>query len=465
MKLNVIEEAVRNARVQETLDPLDPMRSARAMVDRLYMLDGQRTMHRYRGEFWHWQTTHYRSVDDEMIDSAIWDFLDKAQRYDKSGEKLVPFKPSKILVANVCAALTAICQLDGFIEAPSWLDKAANPPATEFVAVRNGLLHLPTRKLTAPTPTFFGLNASTVAYVPDAPPPEKWLNFLKEVLKDTSAIVTAQEWFGYALSPDTSQQKIGVCIGEKRSGKGTTARILNALLGKHSVAGPTMGSLGETFGLEPLIGKSLAIISDARIGRRTDKSVIVERLLTISGEDTLTVARKFKQAWTGQLLARMMILTNEMISLTDGSGALVGRYILFPFKESFYGRENVGLTNELLKELPGILNWAIDGYERLKERGHFIQPANATETIEAMEMLGAPIKAFIRDKCEVGPTYEADAGELYIEYCKWCEQEGLKPTSKQWFGRDLNTAVPGLTAFKPGTDERKLKYRGIRSLM
>ena len=157
-----------------------------------------------------------------------------------------------------------------------------------------------------------------------------------------------------------------------------------------------------------------------------------------------------------------MILTNEMISLTDGSGALVGRYILLLFKESFYGRENVGLTNELLKELPGILNWAIDGYERLKERGHFIQPANATETIETMEMLGAPIKAFIRDECEVGPTYEADVGELYIEYCKWCEREGLKPTSKQWFGRDLNTAVPGLTVFKPGTDERKLKYRGIR---
>src|SRR4051812_45193518 len=98
------------------------MRSARAMVDRLYMLDGQRTLHRYRGEFWHWQTTHYRSVEDEIIHSVIWDYLYKAQRWDKAGEKLVPFKPNKIIVANVYAALAAICQLDGFIEAPSWLN-------------------------------------------------------------------------------------------------------------------------------------------------------------------------------------------------------------------------------------------------------------------------------------------------------------------------------------------------------
>ena len=55
-----------------------------------------------------------------------------------------------------------------------------------------------------------------------------------------------------------------------------------------------MSSLSETFGLEPLITKSLAVVSDARIGQRTDKSMITERLLSISGEDQMTVARKFR---------------------------------------------------------------------------------------------------------------------------------------------------------------------------
>ena len=290
-----------------------------------------------------------------------------------------------------------------------------------------------------------------MTYDPQAGKPEKWLAFLDQVLVDETAISTAQEWFGYALSPDTSQQKIMIYIGPKRSGKGTMARVQTALNGKHSVAGPTMGSLGENFGLEPLITKPLAIISDARIGQRTDKSVIVERLLTISGEDTLTVGRKFKLAWTGRLPTRIAILTNEMLSLADGSGALVGRFVVLLFPTSFYGKENVGLTNELLKELPGILNWAIDGYDRLRERGHFVQPENAAETIEMMEMLGAPIKAFIRDHCDVGPTQTVGINELYGQYEEWCKQTGLKPRSKPWFGRDLSAAVPGLTVIRQGT--------------
>ena len=62
-----------------------------------------------------------------------------------------------------------------------------------------------------------------------------------------------------------------------------------------------MSSLGETFGLEPPITKPAAIISDARIGARSDKSAIVERLLSISGENTQTIARKHIGAWNGKL--------------------------------------------------------------------------------------------------------------------------------------------------------------------
>ena len=156
------------------------------------------------------------------------------------------------------------------------------PSASEFLACANGLLHLPSGKLHPATPDYFCLTASEVEYDPAAKAPQ-WSAFLRELLeKDQQAIDALQDWCGYTLSPDTSQQKIGGVIGPPRSGKGTIARILTKLLGATSVAGPWMNSLGETFGLEPLIPKSLAIISDVRIGSRTDKSTIVERLLSIS---------------------------------------------------------------------------------------------------------------------------------------------------------------------------------------
>ena len=45
---------------------------------------------------------------------------------------------------------------------------------------------------------------------------------------------------------------------------GLFARVLTALLGEENVAGPGFDTLAATFGLQDLIGKSLAIVGEAR---------------------------------------------------------------------------------------------------------------------------------------------------------------------------------------------------------
>ncbi len=202
------------------------------------------------------------------------DFLEGALRIEietnKKGEtkrKIAPFRPSPANVSAVIDALQAISQLDEHIDPPTWIDTNDDmPPADELFACANGLLHLPSGEIHDPRPNFFNLNASEVVYDPTAEAPQ-WLAFLTQLFgNDTQAVELLQDWFGYVMSPDTSQQKIVGIIGPIRSGKGTLARVLKRLLGSSAVAGPTMHSLGEHFGLEPLITKSLAIISDVRIG-------------------------------------------------------------------------------------------------------------------------------------------------------------------------------------------------------
>ena len=122
---------------------------------------------------------------------------------------------------------------------------------------------------------------------------------------------------------------------------------------------PDIMGLATNFGIAPLIGKSLAIIGDARLSSRADQAAITERLLSISGEDNLTIDRKFLPAWTGRLGVRFLIMTNELPRLADASGALASRFIVLMMQNSFYGREDRGLKNRLLIELPGILNWAL----------------------------------------------------------------------------------------------------------
>jgi putative DNA primase/helicase len=429
------------------------------------MYQEHRTLHHQQDGFYRWRGTHYAETAREVIRAGIYDFLDGADRI--INEEAVPFNPDKAKVANVLEALAAVAQLPDHTAPPIWLDDAPHLPASEFLACSNGLLHLPTRVLTPATPAFFGLNAVDYPYEAAAPTPAAWLEFLASIwTSDQASIDTLQELFGLLLTADTSQQKAFLIVGPKRSGKGTIARVLTAMLGRDNVAGPTLSSLTQNFGLAPLIGKPLAIISDARLGGRADASVVVERLLAITGEDAITVDRKFREAWTGRLPTRFVVLTNELPRLADVSGALASRFVVFALIKSFYGQEDAALTGKLIVELPGILKWAIEGRDRLTKRGHFVQPASGKQAVQEMADLGSPMGAFLRDRCEVGEGYEVEVDKLYVAWTAWCNQQHRDhPGTVQMFGRDLRTAVPGLDTTHPRntkTGDRIRCYQGVR---
>jgi hypothetical protein len=93
---------------------------------------------------------------------------------------------------------------------------------------------------------------------------------------------------------------------------------------------------------------------------------------------------------------RFLMMSNDTPTFSDRSGALGGRMIYLKFDQSFYGREDVSLTDKLLHELPGILNWALDGLERLDGRGRFTEPASGQAEAEAVRRLSDPDRLFPR---------------------------------------------------------------------
>jgi len=349
-------------------------------------------------------------------------------------------------------------------DAPVWLSSLTRPSAEELFACANGLLHLPTGTMYPHDEEFFSLNAVDYAFDPDAPAPTQWLAFLDGLFgADRQAVQTLQELFGYFLLPDTRQQKIGLIVGPKRSGKGTIGRVLTGMLGKANVCAPTLGSLGTNFGLWPLLHKHLAVISDARLSGRTDQAVVVERLLSISGEDTITVDRKHLAPWTGKLPTRFLILTNELPKLSDASGALAGRFVLLCLTRSWYGMEDMLLTDRLLAERPAILNWAVDGWCRLCERGYFIQPSSSEEAVRQIEDLASPVSAFIRERCTVAPGRSIEVSVLFTAWQCWCQATGRASAGNiQSFGRDLRAAIPGLRTSQARADGGRIRsYDGI----
>ena len=58
---------------------------------------------------------------------------------------------------------------------------------------------------------------------------------------------------------------------------------------------------------------------------RADQHAIAERILSITGEDSIDVDRKYKKAWTGQLQARFFVLSNELFQ--NCADAPAGRWL------------------------------------------------------------------------------------------------------------------------------------------
>ena len=73
---------------------------------------------------------------------------------------------------------------------------------------------------------------------------------------------------------------------------------------------PTLALIAQNFGLETSIGKTLMIVGDARLTQQGQETV-VERFLNITGQDSITLDRKYKSAWHGTMGARIMMLSNE----------------------------------------------------------------------------------------------------------------------------------------------------------
>jgi putative DNA primase/helicase len=159
----------------------------------------------------------------------------------------------------------------------------------------------------------------------------------------------------------------------------------------------------------------------------------------------LAVRRKYLPDWVGALPSRFLIMANKLPTMVDVSGALASRFIILQMTVSFYGREDLDLQAKLVPELPGILNWALEGLVRLTVRGRFQQPTSAAQLVENFGDLASPFRVFLRTRCAVAPEEKVKCSELYTAWVNWCRENGHKqPGTTQDLGRDLRAVVPTL---------------------
>ena len=414
---------------------------------RIYRQMQQPNLLHYRDDFYDYEAGRYATIEDGTVKAALYRFLDSCQKViQRNGKSVpVPFEPNTTSVSETINALEAVAHLRSTVEQPSWLDGRAGPDPSQLVSFPNGILDLGTNQFTPPDPALFTPHGVAFDYDPNAPTPAEWLNFLNQIFAgEQDQIDALQEMFGYCVSGDVSHEKAFGLFGPKRSGKDTVRHTLQSMISPKAVCGPTLDSMGTNFGMSAFIGKQLAIVGDMRLGSKCDKDLLAENILKLTGRGLFTIDRKHKEHWTGPLPCKLLLISNEMPKIKDTSGALASRLIVFLTRISFYGHEDPNLFRDKIKpELPGILNWSLEGLHRVRARGSLAETSSSMQAREDLAREGSPVLAFVHECLTLDPSASVSKDILYSAYVDYAEHNGLPITSKDWFFRDLNTATAG----------------------
>jgi putative DNA primase/helicase len=115
------------------------------------------------------------------------------------------------------------------------------------------------------------------------------------------------------------------------------------------------------------------------------------------------------------------------------------------------------LSEKLLEELPGILNWAIEGSLEWQRNG-LQTPQIVEDQVAEYKSAMDSISQFINEECEVGKDHSYAASKFYQAYRDWCSGAGRKPQSQTAFKRSLEK----LTGVYQHRSSNGLQWHGIQ---
>ncbi len=376
-----------------------------------------------------WRAMHSQTAyglgEWRRYDRGIWpaveaDFIAREILAILESQKPHGIKPNARLLNSV----TEIARLKVRVDDSLW---DAN---CELLACRNGTLNIPTRNLQEHSPKNYLTAGLEIDYDPQADAPN-WRRFLDStVSKAVESFL--QEFIGYCLTPDCKFEIATWLYGPPGGGKSTF------ITGPESVLRPrvTLLSLADIersrFALTNLPGKTLAI-STENPGMFLQATNLLNAI--ISGEP-VTVDRKFRDPIKITPQAKLCFAMNELPRVADAGNGLFRRIQVVYFPEIPEANRDPDLKEKIKTEGAGILNWALDGLARLRDRNRFDIPSEIKSATAEFQEASDPEAAFVSEKCLTGEIYQVQASALYKAYRDWCAENGHRSKSSTGVAQD-----------------------------
>lgn len=429
------------------------------ILEKLWTVNGSVILRWWRGELWVWDGRCYKVIPDDEVQAHI--LLHLGNKVDKMSPQLA---------AGILACVKALVLIPNHCNQPLWLDDSGKFVAgRHLISMSNGLLDVDallrgeSDVLGPASSRWFSPVAVDYGFERDASCPQ-WNMLLATWLEsDEPCINLLQEWFGYCLTSDTSQQKALFLEGEGANGKSVAILTLKKVLGPENCSEVPLELFGDRFSLASTLGKLVNVCGDTAEMDKTAEGFIKQ----FTGGDEMQFDRKYKPPVSARPTAKLVVAMNNRPRFSDRSDGIWRRILLMPWRVRIdEARQDRRLVRSdqpdwpLLPELPGIFNWAIEGLKRLKSQTEFTIPQRCRDALAEYRQESNPASMFLADRCEKKPEASVSSQNLYIAYRTWCYARGYRPLAVSAFGKEV-LKDGSVIKSRGGGSTRRMEYKGI----
>ena len=306
----------------------------------------------------------------------------------------------------------------------------------------NGTLDLTSGKLLPHDPGALHTKQVPVLFDPKAKCPQ-YESFLRTALCHNEELFEfVRQYTGITLTGSIAEQCFAVLFGQGDNGKSVQLNILRALMGDYGKTAPPNVFLEKQHG--DGIPNDLADLQGARfvVDIETKEKVYFneQRIKAVTGGEPIKARFLNKEFFEYTPQLKLWIASNHKPNISGMDAGIWRRIRIIPFDAVIPKSQKIKDLDKIIvrEELPGILNWALQGCLDWQKAGALFTPQAvllATESYkQEMDILGQ----FIEDCCEVGDGYAVMKADLYQAYHSWALGSGHKyPLTATRFGSKM----------------------------
>ncbi|QGZ73178.1 phage/plasmid primase, P4 family [Aeromonas hydrophila] len=303
----------------------------------------------------------------------------------------------------------------------------ANPM---LLGTANGVIDLKSGRLLAPRRAFMMTHHSPVAYDPAAVCP-RWEQFISEITCDDAEYAAfLQRCVGYWITGRTDEQLLFFLYGGGCNGKSTFMSVIQQLLGEFSrqISSNVLlfnrnGNTGPNPSLTKLVDARLVVANELPEGARMDENLVK----AMTGDDVIVARAPYaKKEMEFRPSFSLVMVGNHKPEIRDTSNGMWRRMLMLPFNASFTKAQlDPMLMEKLRAEMPGILNWAIQGCQMWQEqRLKASIPARLKQDVETYRAESDMVGCFLEECTQTRAGAKVPMSEVYAVYSRWAQQNG-----------------------------------------